>query len=173
MSNQLKVIDFSQKKFVANGKEYFIEENLSYERWIMWRKLQVQIGYDITFDVLFSKIKEAYLYLNKPTPEPVSAGVILYNIMEGVKMISDDKQIPLVIRLCALFVNTKDEDRATITEAIIEEKKDDWVKEGISMNSFFALAISSIPSFLENYEVIIQNTSQQTESKRMDTVSQS
>lgn len=158
--NSLKKINFAEKTFTANGKTYFIETTLSYDRWKEWRKLQVEISYDVSFDNLFEKLKDTWALLNQPTPKVLDAGVTLYNVMQGMKMAMDDKQIPLVIQMCALFMNVEDEDRRFITKEQIATKANDWKEEGIDMESFFTFAISSIPNFLKSYESIIQDISQ-------------
>lgn len=161
---ELKKINFSDRKFEANGKTYLIEQSINYERWKAYRKIQVELGYDISFDNLFGKIREAWDCLNKSAPEPLSAGVILYNIMNGMHTAMDDKNTPLVLKMCALFMNTQDEDRTIITEEMYAAKAEDW-KE-IDMQSFFLFAISSIPNFMPNYESITQDISAKKEKNK-------
>lgn len=157
---QLKEIKFEDKKFDANGKTYFIEQSVSYARWMEWRKIQPQLGFDCDYGTMFAQLRKAYDFLNQREQKPLDAGNILFNLMNGIKGAMDDKHIPLVMRLCALFMNTADEDRTVITEQMIMDKVDDWNKEGIGMQSFFLFAISSIPNFLPNYESIIRDISQ-------------
>lgn len=155
--NELKELDFKDKSFTANGKTYFIEQSVSYHRWIEWRKLQPQLAFDSDFGTIFANVKRAYDLMNQRDQKPLDAGNVLYNILHGIKDAMDDKHIPLVMRLCALFMNTQDEDRRVFSEELMQIKFDDWVAEGISMQSFFLFAISSIPNFLPNYEAITQS----------------
>ncbi len=160
MSNSLKEINFEDKQFTANGKTYFVEQSLSYRRWIEWRKIQPQLAFDCDYGTMFAQLRKAYDLLNQRDQKPLDAGNILFNLMNGIQQAMDDKQVPLVMRLCALFMNTADEDRTTITEEMIQVKADDFNTEGISMHSFFLFAISSIPNFIPNYESTIQDISQ-------------
>ncbi len=153
---EIKKIDFTKGSFHANGKEYFIETKISTRRWIQWRRLQAEVGYGVQFDTIFENLHKAYGLLNQT--KFADASVILYNIMHGIKKVMDD-EIPEVINMCALFMNTKDEDRRTITEAQVREKLNDWQEEGIDMNSFFAFAINSIPGYIESYKQITPSTS--------------
>jgi len=155
---EIKKIDFTKGSFLANGKEYFIETKISTRRWISWRQLQAEVGFGVQFDTIFANIKKAYELLNQRDQKPMDAGVILYNILHGIKKVMDD-EVPEVISMCALFMNTKDEDRRTITEAQVREKLNDWQEEGIDMNSFFAFAINSIPGYIESYKQITPSTS--------------
>lgn len=154
---ELKKINFEDKKFTANGNVYYIEQSLTQDRWKEWRKLQVELAYDMTYDILFEKLKLAYTHLNKPHPEPADCAVILHNIMYGLKGAMEEKRTPLVLQLCSLFMNTADEDRTVITEQMIDKKTEDWRIEGIDMNSFFLFALNSIPNFIPSYNSIIQS----------------
>jgi hypothetical protein len=147
------------KEFKANGHDYVIEESISYDRWIEWRKVQVELMYGHGADEIFASIKKAYGLLNQKNSEVVEAGIILHNLMSSVKAINDER-IPEVIQLCSLFMNRVDEDRRTITPAMIQEKANDWREEGIDMQSFFMYAVNSIPNFLPIFESLIQSTSE-------------
>lgn len=160
---QLKEIKFDELKFTANNKEYFIEQSVSYSRWIEWRRIQPQLGFDCDFGTMQQQLRKAYDFLNQRDQKPLDAGNIIYNLMSGIASAMDDKHIPLVMRLCALFMNTLDEDRVTFSDELVRIKVDDWNKEGISMNSFFLFAISSIPNFLPSYESITRDISQEAE----------
>lgn len=149
---EIKEIDLAKGSFMANGKEYFIEAKISTRRWVIWRKTQAETGFGVQLGTMFENISQAYACLNQSDRKIADASVILYNILHGIKKVMDEDEIPEVITMCALFMNTKDEDRRYLSDALIREKYNDWEKEGIDMNSFFAFAINSIPGYIEAYE---------------------
>ncbi len=153
----LKVIDIKTKSFTANGKEYFIEMGgISMERFIEYEKLQVELGYGVTFIQLYDAIKEGYELCNKQ--KFADLAVKMYNILQGIKTF-EERRTP-AFELCALFINTKDENRAIITKDIIATKLADWEVEGLDAVPFFQLAVSSLQNFSTAYNVAIQIASE-------------
>lgn len=159
-NTQLKTLDPKQSVFTANGNEYTIEGGISFDRWKEYQKLQPQLALDITTEDIFLQIREAYSILNKPNPAILDAGVILANLMKGVATISD-KRHPVALRMCALFINRKDEDRKGINEDLINSKIEDWRAEGFDIGSFFQLALYSIPGFTRILNLITPGTSEE------------
>lgn len=155
MDKVLRKLSPSDKTFTANGTTYHIESSISQSRWVEYQKLQVEIGYSITFEDLFNKLREAYDAANAQRLADVC--VILYNIMHGVKKVAE-ADTDNIIRMCALFINYEGEDRRFITEADIEKKAKDWQQEGIDMSSFFQLAVHSIRGFAEIYSASTKDT---------------
>jgi hypothetical protein len=153
--SKLKELDPKEKTFMANGKNYEIEESFSYDRWMQYEKLQIELSYGVTFQSLFQNLRTLWDELEQ-TNFAMSA-VLCHNMMTGIKNKLDERIHP-ALRMCALFINTADEDRRTITEEQIKVKLDDWEKEGISVNSFFAIAIGFIPNFINAYKQVTQDT---------------
>lgn len=165
---QIRTLDLKQKSFKGiSGTEYFIEDNLAVKRWRKYLKLQNKLGWGVTFEELFNKVKQAFQLLDESKPRPVSAGTILYNIMERVKEVEDESHVPEIIQMCALFMNTKDEDRTDISEQMIKAKEEDW--SDISVQSFFLYALSTIPNFIPIYNSITQNTFRQPNPQKAET----
>lgn len=159
---ELKTPEKEAKSFTANGVEYFIEQSLSFERYKMYQKLQIECGYDVTFYGMFEKVKEAYGLLNKM--KMADAAVILHNIMSGVSNV-DKRQIP-VLEMCALFINAKDENRNEINQDMVDKKIADWQQEGIAVDYFFSIAISTMQNFVTAYNEVSQLSSLRTERKK-------
>lgn len=143
------------ESFVANGTTYTPQKSLSYARWVMLQKAQVELSYTATVEQIFERLKKAYALLNEK--KFADSAVVIYNIMKGISEIGED-QIPLVIRICALFINAEGEDAGTITEEQIEKKAKDWKEEGIDMNYFFQFALHSVQGFTKIYQDITQDT---------------
>lgn len=155
---EVKILDPKAKEFTANGKTYYIEDTFPIVRWKWWLKLQHKLGWGMTFEDIIKQFRAIYDVCNKPTPEPGMACILAYNAMIKVNDVQDENYVPEIIQMCALFMNTKDEDRTIINEAMIREKEKDWIKEGISMQSFFQFALASIPNFIPIYKEISQGT---------------
>jgi hypothetical protein len=156
--DKLLVLTPDMKQFTANGVEYFIESSISERRWINYQQLQIELAFSLTFEEMFKMLREAYDLLNKQ--KFADAAVRIYNLMESIKKVAE-QDIPPIIAMCALFINTADEDRRIITKEMIEKKRQDWFEEGIDMNSFFLFAINSIPGFIHVYKEISRSTSNQ------------
>lgn len=154
---QLKKLDPSLKNFMANGVEYFIETEISFDRWRKYGRFQIMLGYSIDFEKLFKDLEETFSLLNKPLPEPAAAGVKIRDIMKGV-IDMEKQENPVTLEMCALFINRKDEDRRFISADLIKEKIKDWEQEGYEIGGFFQLALSTIPGFLPAYKSISQGT---------------
>lgn len=149
----LKQIDLNKKKFTANGIEYFIESGLSFERFLMYQKLQLEVGYETGFYGVFKGLEKAYNSCNEGKLADVS--VIVHNMMKGIKTV-DERRVPMLDLVC-LFINTKDEDRKIINDDIIQQKISNWEAEGLDMMPFFQLAVSSIKNFSNVYTEFTQN----------------
>lgn len=148
--NELKRIDFEKGKFTANGKEYTIEGALSIERYAELQIIEKELAYGFTVKSLFDKIKTVWDLLNKM--KFAEMAVNLNDMMRGVAKVQERE--PIILKICALFMNTADEDRRTITQDMIKEKITDWKAEGIAMQDFFQVASSSVHGFLEIYETV-------------------
>lgn len=162
-TKELRVIDFSQEKsFKANGTEYFVEAGLSFDRFLMYQMLQVECGYDVSFSSMFENMKKAFELLNKQ--KPAEAAVLIHNIMQGVAKV-EERRMP-VLQMCALFINTKEEDRKKIDNDMVDKKIKDWTQEGLDIRPFFQLALSSIQNFSNAWQEISLNISGEQSAKK-------
>jgi len=151
----LKKIDLSDLKFTANGKEYFVEPEISAKRFAVMQELEIELGFGVTYKKMFEGLGEAYELLN--AGRNADAAVHIHQIREGIAGL-ENREFP-IMQYCACFVNTKDEDRRDWDEKIMAEKIEDWNKEGISYLSFFPLAINMVRGLKVNYVQYIQDTS--------------
>lgn len=146
----LKRIDLENPTFTANGKTYTAEGGLSIERYAEMQILEKELGYGFTVKAIFDKLQSMWNNQNKM--KFAENAVILNDLMRGVAKVSE--RTPTILKVCALFVNTPDEDRATINADLINQKIADWKAEGIDMRDFFQLAFSSVNGFLEVYRKV-------------------
>lgn len=142
-----KRIDFEAGTFEANGKIYTIEGALSIERYAEFQILEKEMSYGYTTETLFKKFKE--LWDNSNKLRFAENAVILHDLMKGVTRLGERE--PVVLKICALFINTEDEDRGTITRDRITAKIKDWKVANIDMRDFFTVASNTVNGFSEIY----------------------
>jgi hypothetical protein len=163
---KLKEIDLNDLKFTANGKEYFVEPQVSAERFAMMQELEIELGFGIKYKTLFDGLGEAYKLLNDG--RNADAAVHIHQLQEGIAGLETRDYV--IMQYCACFINTMDEDRRVYDEKIMLEKIEDWNKEGITYQSFFPLAINMVNGLKENYLLYTEDTLKTTtkeESEKM------
>lgn len=146
----LKRIDLETGVFEANGTRYFIEGGLTIERYAESQILEKEMGYGITFKAFFEKMQSAYNLLNKQ--KPADAAVLLNDLIRGMGKINERE--PIVLKICALYINAEDEDRSAFTQDMITKKINDWKAEKMDMRDFFHVASSSINGYIEIYQTV-------------------
>jgi hypothetical protein len=150
-----KRIDFEAGTFQANGKTYTIEGALSIERYAEFQILEKEMAYGYTVESLFKKFKE--LWDNSNKLKFAENAVLLHDLMKGVTRLGERE--PVVLKICALFINTDDEDRGTISRDRITAKIKDWKAENMDIRDFFQLASSTVNGFLKIYDQITREFS--------------
>ena len=146
----LKRINLETGVFEANGTRYFIEGGLTIERYAEAQILEKEMGYGITFKAFFEKMQSAYNLLNKQ--KPADAAVLLNDLIRGMGKLNERE--PLVLKICALYINAEDEDRSAFTQDMITKKINDWKAEKMDMRDFFHVASSSINGYIEIYQTV-------------------
>lgn len=145
-AKELKHIDKSVLSFNANGKEYTVETGMSINRFMKYQELEIEAAYGLSVPDLIKKLSTAITLLN--SVKFVDAAVLLSDTANGINKMRS--RVHPIFRLCALFINTKDEDKGDITEEAIEAKINDWKAEAISVEFFFACAKSTMLGFTES-----------------------
>ena len=168
----MKRIDFTKPSFMANGKEYFINGQLSIARFAEFQILELELGLSISFKKLNDELKEldegiSKLKIHELTVED------LYKIQKrtrdlrtGVLKLQEKEHGAL--KLCALFMNTKDEDDTIWSNDLAVQKINDWKAEGYSMDDFFWQALNSVNGYLTTYREMSQRISGKTETTEQD-----
>lgn len=146
--SQVKFIDLEKGVFTANGNTYTIEGDLTIERYAEFQILERELALGISAKDLYSKLNELFTMVN--SMQFADSAVMLNDLIRGQHKLQERE--PTVLRICALFMNTPDEDRSVITNDMITKKIADWKAEGIAMQSFFAVASSSVNGFIEIYQ---------------------
>ena len=161
--NQLKHIDFSQKVFEANGKIYYIEQNVALARWGKCLKYEVELGMGQTFQNILKQSNKGYEACNEGRLADAAVGYhnIIHMCINGL-----EERVPAAFRLCCIFINTAGEDRTILTDQMINEKITDWSAEGIAVGDFFDFALNTIPGYISAYKTISLGTSEQQSTKQ-------
>lgn len=146
---ELKRLDMSKTSFIANGNTYYIESGLSIERFCEYQILEKEAGFGLSFKKIFENLKELHGLMNQV--KFVEAAVKLDNLMRGVAKLEERE--PTLLKICALFINTKDEDRTTINDDMIARKIEDWKTE-YDVRDFFTLALNMVDGFIEIYSSV-------------------
>lgn len=151
--NELKKIEIAERTFTANGIEYFIETDLSIQRSVYAEAAKLELEAGVKIGKQIEDWKNVYDLANEQKFADIV--VLAYNNRRGYKNFYE--QHPPVLKLCACFINAKDEDRRTISDDLVTRKINDWAEEGISMQSFFVLALTFLKSELEGYRNATQD----------------
>jgi hypothetical protein len=143
--NELKRLDFSKDTFVANGVTYHIEKGMSTVRFCEYQILEKEAAFGMDFMKMFTLLGEIRSAYNEC--RFVDGSVKLDNLQRGVAQIHT--RTPSVLKMCALFINTVDEDRKVITDEVINKKIEDWNEYDV--RDFFTLALNGVSGFIDVY----------------------
>lgn len=155
MEKEFKKINFKDGILKTDTHTYRIASTLSVDKYQEFLLLQNQVGFGITFELLFNKLKEIYDAANKM--DFVRIAAITYNTMDGIKS-GVEMRVDPVLRLCALFLIREDEDQTVYNEELNKEKIADWTQSGIDFQDFFALAVRVVPGLLNALNEISEIT---------------
>jgi len=143
---KLKTIDFATGVFTANFKDYFIESELSIERAVWKEHFMLELETGVAVGKQTQDWEKAWNLCNEMKFGDLA--VLCHENRQAFVKLFENK--PTILKLCALFCNTADEDRRTVTHTLIDQKISDWAEEGISYQSFFALALSILKEEVSN-----------------------
>jgi hypothetical protein len=153
---QIKKVPIAEGRFVANGKTYIIENGFSIQRFSLYQKFQIEAGFGTTFEEMLKSWEKVNNYANRLLFTDIA--VLAYNMVNGVRKIAERE--PVLLKMCALFINEENEDRRTITEDQITAKLHDWQEDAYDVNDFFTLALNTIVGFVSNYNRLTQSISE-------------
>ena len=152
MGNELVTVSPNATTITGrSGKVYRKSESLSFARYGMMEKLNVELSYGRTVHEMFQAMKESFELLNNPKGGVADAAVKIHYAMMGIARIADGRDHPAA-SLCMLFWNTEDEDQGTITPEDLSAKVDDV--SHIDVAFFFGQAVSNVPGLLAAYREI-------------------
>lgn len=144
----LKQLDRTAKSFMANGTQYFIEDSLSIDRWIKQQEIQIELGFGVQYEEMQRNWASIHALANKSQFADIV--ILAYNMVNGVSKVYE--RIPTILKYCALFINTQDEDRGIITDDMIAKKVEDWRLEGMGIDGFLAFSLSKVRGLAEDFK---------------------
>ena len=160
MGEQLKTPDFNSGIIQTKNRKYFVHSKISFNRFQRAQELMIEGAFGSSFPEIFLNIRKAYDYLNTSTPKPVDAGILLYNVMNGITVL-EKKQNPALM-LAALYINYEGEDVTQCNDAALQEKIEDWGRE-FDITPFYSLGINLINGLIPVYEFASKNFSEKVE----------
>lgn len=155
----IKQLDHNAKSFVANGKMYFIERELSADRWIKQNELETELGFGMSTKELRDNMVKIYNLTNDRGGRLGDIARISYDSANGIAKMLERQ--PHILKFCALFMNTADEDRKTINDDQIAIKCEDIRKEGFGIDGFFVFALSLMSNLAADYKKVTQDVLKQ------------
>lgn len=152
MKNQSKRIDLEKGSFIANGKNYSVNSVLTITRFCEFQILEKELAFSMSFQNVFKEINEACELFDESRSfgEIAEARTKLDNLRRGIAKLEEKE--PTVLRICALFINTEDEDVSVWNNDLMSKKIEDWKIEGIAIQDFFQFALNSVNGFIAIYK---------------------
>lgn len=156
---KLKTIKWNEQSFIANGKRYFLEKELSIQRSVFAESAKIELESGLRLGKYTEDWKKIWDMMNAPDKSHFAdIAVVVHDHLRSFNNFLQD--IPPVIKLCACFINADGEDRRFINEDMVNAKAEDWIEEGLSMRSFFHLALSFLAAEAEDLKSITDHISQ-------------
>lgn len=158
-----KIDIIGEGQFVANGKTYFLEPQISLERFRAMSQYEIEISFATSFKKHWEDLKELRAMLNEA--RFVDSAVRLRDIMEGLHRIQDARNHHPIMWYCTLILNTDNEDRRAVDEKVMDEKIRDWEREGIPISCFFELVLHTVNGLPGSLRDVILSTSEKIQTK--------
>lgn len=158
---QLVTPDIKEGFFTANGKKYYLENKISIARKIYSDRLIVEVMSGASPSMMFNDLSKLYNLCNEKKFADIA--VSLHNKMHGLKE-WNERRDP-ILGLCALYLNTEEENRREISEELIKQKIADWEAEGIEYGFFSLMAKSLLKELIAIWKENSPNTSEEEEKK--------
>lgn len=136
------------KSFEASGVKYYVETSLSIGRYKHYQRMEQELGFNVNFSGLVSKMVSAYNALNER--RDADAAVLMKEMLEGTTYLKE--KTPIALYVATLFINRADEDPAEWSQKIAEEKLEHW--KNIDSNFFLAVALGRVNNFAEAYRTV-------------------
>jgi len=163
---ELIEVDFSKKIFNCDGSKWYVEDSISFERYMALEEIAIEFGFSATFADMFKNLRKLWDLHNQL--KFGESAVILHNMMKGIVNL-EEKKPDASLRICALFINEENEDRTEYNEAKMRAKIDRWGKE-CSVRPFFHLAGSLVNGWLPAYRISLNHSFLTEKPKESDTL---
>lgn len=135
----------------ASGKIYRFSSTLNVDRFRRVQEMIVELEFGVTPESIYQRLNRAITVFDKKGP--YSGMAELYKIQEQFYLSLTRGEVAM--KLCALFLNTDEEDPTVATDEMIEAKVRDW--RLYEYTGFFQLCTSIIPGFRECLEESVRS----------------
>jgi len=162
-----KKINWADKTFAANGKNYNISTTMSIGRSVYAEEAKIELERGVRVGQTTESFLEIFNLLN--AGKPAEAAVKTYNHVKAIDNFFERPEP--VLRICACYLNYDGEDVRFITDELVREKINDWSEEGIARESFFLLALTFISeetADLKNFTAHISEVVKREAQKMME-----
>jgi len=147
--NEVVVIPTGATKFEANGKTYYLQTTLSMGRYQHFKRMEVEMGFNLNFRTIADKLIGAYNAANDS--RFADTVVALKQTLDGITLFNENRY-GIAQYVSTLFINTLEEDKSKWDKALAESKLKDW--ENIDSGFFLSFALAQVRSFPEKLEEI-------------------
>lgn len=158
--NAIIVLPPNAKSFEAGGKKYLVEGEISTGRYKNYQRMEVELGFNISFSKLVERLTQAYSALNER--RDADAAVAIMQVLDGARLFNEDRQ-QVALYVSTLFINTPDEDRSTWNKALADQKIQDW--QNIDVNFFLSWGLAQVREFPKRYREIAEMLTRVSEVK--------
>jgi hypothetical protein len=159
---ELKRLEAGIQYFECQGEKFTIANSLSFNRFEKLQEFSLEFGFSATFKDMMMGLRKQYDLLNQQ--KLADAIVLNHNLMKGIVALEQKHNV--AFRICALFINTDDEDPTEYDEAKMSRKIDIWAKE-FDVGFFLHFAIAIVPEFLAGFKLVLSGLSEK-EKKDLD-----
>ena len=139
MSNEVRRLNGSEKRFEAAGKNYIVHETLTVDGFQRLEELRVEMEAGNSVSDMLKLLNKAYDLTNKG--RLADASVALYNAINVQERIVQGRPAAWLLAL-SLFVRPEGADLSRWTEQDAAQWIEDWNSEGLAIADLFNLAFT-------------------------------
>lgn len=156
MQEQIKSLDPSARSFVANGRKYIVNEQLTLDGFQKLEELRIEVETGNSAKDMLNLNQRAYSAMN--AGKNADAAVHLYNSINISERIIEGRSPAWLLSL-ALFARPEGADVTTWSEADAETWIQDWKEEGYSARDLFFCLVKLRTEYDNSFSPVIQGTS--------------
>jgi len=144
---QLVTPPLDANSFEAGGIVYTATASLSTERYKVFQKRQVELGFNGTFREICKVHDE--MWADHNANRPAAACQKLGNLRDGITYAGHGRIHGMEV--CELFFNAPDENPIIYDKNVMEAKRAAWGAAGITVDFFFLQAALRVSGFYERF----------------------
>lgn len=140
-------------QLTVGGVVYFMEADISIERFNAYQRWETEAAFGLTYKQMMGNWRKVWDALQEGNRNG-EISVIAYNTMQGITR--QDENDVACLKLCSVFLNTKDEDRTGLDLVVVDRKIQHWRESGVPIQFFIQLSAILISGFIADYNAISQ-----------------